>query len=50
MAPAYTGVNPNSLRIYVRSLRLKLGDDAANPKWILSERGVGYRMAGPGEG
>ena len=41
------GAKPNSLRLYVRSLRRKLGDDAADPKWIFSERGVGYRMAGP---
>ena len=41
--------NPNSLRVCVRSLRRKIGDDAANPTWIFSERGVGYRMAEPEE-
>ena len=40
----------NIVRIFVRNLRRKLGDDAANPAWIFNERGVGYRMAEPGEG
>lgn len=35
------------LKVYVRHLRQKLGDDAQNPKYILTERGVGYRMARP---
>ena len=39
----------NLVRIFVRNLRRKLGDDAANPAWIFNERGVGYRMADPGE-
>ena len=33
------------LRVYVRQLRQKLGDDAAAPMLILSEPGVGYRLA-----
>ena len=41
---ARTGV-----RICVRNLRRKLADDAANPDYIFSERGVGYRMPEPGE-
>ena len=41
--------NPNSVRAYVKRLRNKLGDDAARPAWIFNERGVGYRMARPGE-
>ena len=36
------------LRIFVGSLRRKLGDDAASPAWILNVRGVGYRMPEPG--
>ena len=36
------------LRTLVKKLRRKLGDDAAKPAYILTERGVGYRMAGPG--
>lgn len=31
------------LRVYVRALRKKLGDDAAAPALILTEPGVGYR-------
>ena len=36
------------VRTLVKKLRRKLGDDAAKPAYILTERGVGYRMAGPG--
>ena len=43
------GTDTNLVRIFVRNLRRKLGDDAANPTWIFNERGVGYRMAEPGE-
>ena len=42
--------NSHLVRIFVRTLRRKLGEDAANPAWIFNERGVGYRMAAPGEG
>ena len=37
------------VRAFVRQLRAKLGDDAARPVYIFNERGVGYRMARPGE-
>ena len=40
--------NANLVRIFVRNLRRKLGDSAANPAWIFNERGVGYRMPAPG--
>jgi two-component system, OmpR family, KDP operon response regulator KdpE len=33
-----------SLRVFVRRLRSKLGDDAAAPRYIETMRGVGYRM------
>ena len=33
------------VRTYVKKLRRKLGDAAANPTYIVNERGVGYRMA-----
>ena len=33
------------MRSAVRSLRRKLGDDAANPTYIFTEARVGYRMA-----
>ena len=44
-----SGADANLVRIFVRTLRRKLGEDAANPIWIFNERGVGYRMAAPGE-
>ena len=37
------------VRAFVKQLRAKLGDDAANPAYLFNERGVGYRMARPGE-
>ena len=33
------------VRSFVKSLRRKLGDDAASPVYIINERGVGYRMS-----
>ncbi len=41
--------NPNRVRLLVRTLRGKSGDDAANPAYLLNERGVGYRMPAPGD-
>ena len=32
------------VRLYVNYLRQKLEKDPANPKYILTERGVGYRF------
>jgi two-component system, OmpR family, KDP operon response regulator KdpE len=40
--PAYQQES-HYLRVYVRSLRRKLGDRAAAPRLILTEPGVGYR-------
>jgi two-component system, OmpR family, KDP operon response regulator KdpE len=37
------GSQSNYLRVYVRQLRRKLGDDAASPRLILTEPGIGYR-------
>jgi two-component system KDP operon response regulator KdpE len=37
------------LRVYVGHLRQKLGDDSANPRFILNEPGVGYRLLVPEE-
>jgi two-component system KDP operon response regulator KdpE len=34
------------LRILVAKLRQKLGDDAASPRWIATEPGVGLRFLG----
>ena len=39
---------PKVVRAFVKTLRRKLGDDAARPTYIFNERGVGYRMAEPG--
>ncbi|MGQ0564106.1 MAG: response regulator [Gemmobacter sp.] len=33
------------LRVYIRQLRQKLGDDATDPRWIFTEPGIGYRLA-----
>ena len=41
--------NANLVRIFVRNLRRKLGDDASNPKYVFNVRGVGYRMPEPGD-
>jgi two-component system KDP operon response regulator KdpE len=32
------------LRLYVNYLRKKVEEDPADPKYILTERGVGYRF------
>ena len=44
-----SNANANHVRIFVRNLRRKLGEDAADPAWIFNERGVGYRMPDPEE-
>ena len=41
--------NPQAVRSAVRKLRRKLGDDGGRPKYILTERGLGYRMPKPDE-
>lgn len=41
--PAHTE-DSQYLRVYIRQLRQKLGDDAANPKFIATEPGIGYRF------
>ncbi len=35
------------VRTFVKKLRRKLGDDAVRPAYILTERGVGYRIPEP---
>ena len=44
---AYVGEyrdEPHYVRLYINYLRQKLEKDPANPKYILTERGVGYRF------
>ncbi len=41
------GEESHYLRVYVRALRRKLGDDASAPRLILTEPGVGYRWIAP---
>ncbi len=36
-----------SLKVFVRRLRRKLGDDPARPRYVLTEWGVGYRFIAP---
>ena len=37
--------SPQYLRIYMRALRRKIESDPARPLWLLTEVGVGYRLA-----
>lgn len=39
--------NPQVAKKYIQRLRGKLGDSAADPQWIASVHGVGYRFIGP---
>ena len=41
------GGDPDRVRTFIKQLRRKLGDDPARPRWILNERGVGYRVPRP---
>ena len=36
----------DSLRVHLRSLRRKIGDDASQPRYVRTEPGVGYRWVG----
>src|SRR5688500_15994798 len=38
------------LRVYVRRLRDKLGDHSDEPRYIRTERGLGYRFLAPTDG
>ena len=44
--PNYTG-ETNYLRVYVGQLRQKIEKDPAQPHYILTEPGVGYRLIEP---
>ena len=43
------GQKSEAARTCIKKLRRKLADDAAKPTYIFNERGVGYRMARPGD-
>jgi DNA-binding response OmpR family regulator len=43
------GKRDDVLRIYIGYLRQKLGDDAGEPRLVLNQRGVGYRLTAGGE-
>ena len=45
-----SGANPETVRNAIRRLWRKIGDDARNPRYILSERGHGNRMPEPEDG
>jgi two-component system, OmpR family, response regulator RegX3 len=38
-----------TLDVHIRWLRQKLGDDPADPRYLATVRGVGFRFTGPGE-
>ena len=44
------GAPTKLVRAYVKRLRRKLGDDATQPAYIATVRGVGFRMLRPGDG
>jgi two-component system response regulator CpxR len=39
-------IRDRSIDVYVRRLRSKLGDDARQPRYVSTVRGVGYRLCG----
>jgi two-component system KDP operon response regulator KdpE len=42
--PGSSEADAQYLRVYVRQLRVKLGDTAETPRYIATEPGVGYRL------
>jgi len=44
--PEYGG-EAEYLRVYINRLRQKLEPDSANPRYLLTEPGVGYRFVAP---
>ena len=41
--------HPQYLRVYMSALRRKLEDDTSRPEYILTEQGIGFRLADPAE-
>ena len=42
-----TPIDAQYLRVYVRQLRHKIEPDPAQPQYILTETGIGYRLGAP---
>lgn len=42
---SYLESDAQTLRVFMANIRRKLGEDPANPKYIITEVGVGYRFA-----
>ena len=42
--------DPGYLKVFVRRLRRKLGDDARQPRYIQTDWGIGYRFVAPAKG
>jgi two-component system, OmpR family, KDP operon response regulator KdpE len=40
-------IDPQYLRVYVRQLRQKIEPDPPQPRYILTETGIGYRLSAP---
>jgi two-component system KDP operon response regulator KdpE len=38
--------NAHYLRVHIASLRRKIEDDPAQPRWLVTEAGIGYRLSG----
>lgn len=36
----------NSLNVHIRHLREKIEPDPGHPQWLLTARGIGYRLTG----
>ena len=36
--------DPDAIRVFIRRIRVKLGDDAAEPRYVETVRGLGYRL------
>ena len=36
----------NSLTVHIRHLREKIEENASKPRWLLTVRGIGYKLAG----
>ncbi|WP_314324179.1 response regulator transcription factor [Paenarthrobacter ilicis] len=42
----WSDADGRAIHVHITNLRRKLGDAAANPRWVETVRGVGYRLAG----